>query len=205
MPRAQLPDTEEFLHRTGQPSQDIDTVDRLVDQRAAAFGLPASLDRPRIIFGRAIPFDVAIGLQQFAQPPAGDRLRQEQARIVEAVLADHAQHDAGLARGLHHLPRGRQVRRNRLLHLHVLAGLRADRDRLHAEIRKRADIHVVHFRVPADLFVSGDELAPYWSAKSPSAGLENIRAHGQLKPDIFVGLGVLVRDRARADHSDSHG
>ena len=203
--RAQLPDAEKFLHRPGQPAQNIDAVDRLVDQRAAAFGLPAALDRPRIILRRAIPLDVAIGLQQFAQPSAGDRLRQEQAGIVEAMLAHHAQHDAGLARRLHHLARGLQVRRNRLLHLHVLPGLGADRDRLHAEIRKRADVHVVHLRVAAHLFVSGDEFGAVLLGETPAARLEDVRAHGQLKPDIFIGLGVLVRNRARADHSDSHG
>ena len=41
--------------------------------------------------------------------------------------------------------------------------------------------------------------------EAASARLVDVRAHGQLKPDVFIGLGVLVRNRARADHSDSHG
>ena len=49
------------------------------------------------------------------------------------------------------------------------------------------------------------ELGAVLFGETPSARLEDVCAHGQLKPDIFIGLGVLVRDRARANHSDSHG
>ena len=61
------------------------------------------------------------------------------------MLADDAEHNAGLSRGLDHLPRRIEVGRNRLLHLDVLFRLGADLDRLQAEVRERADVDVVDF------------------------------------------------------------
>ena len=200
-----MPDAEEFLDGAGEPAQDIDAVYGLIDQRPAAFGLPTALNGARVILGRAIPLDVAIGLQQCAETSAGHGPGQKQAGVVEAVLAHHAQDNAALARGLHHQAGCLQSRGDGFLHLHVLATFGAGGDRLHAEIREGADVDVVHFVVAAHLFISGDELAAVLFGETSSARLEDVRAHGQLEPDIFIGLGVLVRDRTRANHSDSHG
>ena len=65
--RAKLPDAEKLLNRAGEPAQNIDLVDGLVDESPAAFGGPASFDGPRVISGRTIPLHVAIALQEFAQ------------------------------------------------------------------------------------------------------------------------------------------
>ena len=158
--RAQLPVAEQLLHGPGQPAQNIDLVDRLVDQRAAAFGCPASLDRAGVIFGATGTTSRSVGLQDLAQPAVGDGFLQELAGIVEAVLADDAQQDAGLARGLDHLARGFEVGRDRLLHLDVLLGFRADLDRLQAEVRERADIDVVDLGVAADFLVGAERTQP---------------------------------------------
>src|SRR6185437_9373443 len=63
------------------------------------------------------------------------------------------------ARGLDHLARGRDIRRDRLLHLNVLAGFGARLQRLQPKIRKGADVHVVHRGVRADVPVIGEKLA----------------------------------------------
>src|SRR5579883_2860043 len=205
VPRAQLPGAEQLVHRPGQPAQDIDLVDRLIDQRAAALRLPTALDGPRIIFGRTEPLHIGVALQELAEPSGGDGALEEQRGIVEPVLAHHAQQDAAAPGGLDHLPRGFEVGRDRLLHLHVLAGLGADCDGLKAEVREGADVDVVHLGVAADLLEGADEFAAVLIREPPAACFENIGADRQLESDVAIHLGVLVRDRARADHSDSHG
>src|ERR1022692_5164010 len=107
---AKLPDRIQLAHRAGQPAQDIDLVNRLVDQRAAALGLPTTLDRPRVVFRRPVPLYVTIAFEQLAQASGGDGPPQELAGIVKTVLADHAQPDARTARRFHHLARRSQVR-----------------------------------------------------------------------------------------------
>ena len=52
---------------TGEPAEDIDAVNGLVDQGAAALGGPAALHRARVVFGRAIPLDVTIALEETAE------------------------------------------------------------------------------------------------------------------------------------------
>src|SRR5579883_1903704 len=205
VPRAQLPGAEQLVHRPGQPAQDIDLVDRLIDQRAAALRLPTALDGPRIIFGRTEPLHIGVALQELAEPSGGDGALEEQRGIVEPVLAHHAQQDAAAPGGLDHLPRGFEVGRDRLLHLHVLAGFGADCDGLKAEVREGADVDVVHLGVAADLLEGADEFAAVLIREPPAACFENIGADRQLESDVAIHLGVLVRDRARADHSDSHG
>src|SRR5262249_2775322 len=95
--RAQLPGAVEFADGAGETAQDVDLVDGLVDERASALGLPAAFEGARVVGRGAVPLDVAIGLQQFAEPAGGDGLRQEDRGIVEAVLADHAEPDIGAA------------------------------------------------------------------------------------------------------------
>ena len=204
MRRAQLPLAEHRRDRTGQPAQNVDLVDRLVDQGASALGLPTPLDGSRIVFGRAVPLHVTVALEQFAQAACRHRTRQEQAGVVEPVLAHHAQEDAPAVRRLDHAARGFQVGRNGLLHLHVLPGLGTDFDGFHAEIRERAYVHIVHVGVAAHLFVGADELRAVLVGELASRRFVDVRAHRQLVSDVFVGPRVHVRNGAGADHSDSH-
>ena len=85
-------------------------MDRLVDQRAAAFRLPTSFDRPRIIFFAAIPLHVCIGLKNFAQAAGRERPFQKQCGIIKPVLARNVQPNVGLTRDLDNLARGIQIR-----------------------------------------------------------------------------------------------
>src|SRR3954453_11363760 len=87
----------------------------------------------------------------------------------------------------------------------MLAGLRADLDGLHAEVRERADVHVIHLGVAANLLVTGDKLRAVLVRELAAGRLEDVRANRQLKADILINLRVLVGNRAGADHSDSHG
>ncbi len=203
MQRAQLPITEQLLHRTGQPAQNIELVDGLVDERASPFGGPASLDGTRIVGRGTVPFHVAIALQQLAQATAGDGLEQKLAGIIEAMLAHHAQHDAAFAGCLDHGARGFHCGRDRLLHLHVLLRFGADLKRLEPEVGERADVHIIDLGMAADLLVAIHELETVLLGELAAGGLINVRTHRQLVPDVPVRLGVLVRNRARPDHSYS--
>src|ERR1700730_10719592 len=95
-------------------------MNSLIDQRAAAFGGPASFDRARVVSGRAKPLNVRVGLKNLAQPSTIDGPPQKLGRIVEAVLAYHSKQDARAASRLDHFARRLQIGRNRLLDLNVL-------------------------------------------------------------------------------------
>ena len=65
-----------------------------------------------------------------------------------------------------------QVGRDGLLHLHVLARSAAQISmRLQAEIGEGADIHVIHVRMAADLFVGGHEFAAVLVGELAARGL----------------------------------
>src|SRR5579864_7135236 len=125
-------------------------MDRLIDERAATFGIPTAFDRPRIIRSSAIPLYVGIGLQDLAKAAGWNGALQELNGIVEAMLAYDAEQDAGAFRDLEHFTRGFEIGRNGLLHLDVFARLGADLKRLKTEIGERADIDVVDARVSAE-------------------------------------------------------
>ena len=88
----------------------------------SVFQLP--LIGARIIRGRAIPFHVRVGLQDFAQAAVTQGAMQKLRGIVEAMLAHHAQLDAGVVGGFDHAARGVEIGRHGLLHLNVFLRLR---------------------------------------------------------------------------------
>src|SRR6185436_8378822 len=76
-------------------------------------------------------------------------------------------------------------------------------DGLEAEIGERADVDVVDFGMTADFLVGFYEFQAVLIGELAAAGLVDIGADGELKTYIPVGLRMLMRDGARADHSDS--
>ncbi len=46
--------------------QDVHLMNCLVDERAAAFGLPTAFDGAGIVFVATEPLNVSVGLEQFA-------------------------------------------------------------------------------------------------------------------------------------------
>ena len=168
----ELPASEDLADRAAEPSQQIHLVDRLVDQRSATFGAPAALDRTRIVVVRPVPLHVGIELQRRAEPPGVERGFQKPARLVEPMLADDAEQDAGAARRVDHLPRGVECRRHRLLHLNMLAATPRMLRRLEPEVRQRADVDVVDRGMTADVFVAGADLAAMFG-REPARGVGN--------------------------------
>src|SRR6185312_12245854 len=199
-----LPITEHLAYGADQVQQNVYLVDRLIDERPAALGGPTSLDRPCIISFRAKPLHVSVGLKNLAETPFIESTAQEKSRVVEAMLTYHVQQNARLVRDVDHLSRGFEIRRDRLLHLYVLLRFSTDFNGLEAEIGERADIDNVHFRVAAEFFIRCDEFAAMQIGELAAGRSVNIRADGQLEPDVFVGFRMFVRDRTRANDSDSH-
>ena len=133
-------------------------MDGLADQRAAAFAGPASLHRPGVILGRAVPLDVRIGLKNSAQPSRGDGSLEKQDGVVEAMLADHAQLNARSAGHDNHACGRLQVDGHGFLHQHMLAVFRPQLDRGQPVAGKRAHIDIVHIGALAELIRRGYEL-----------------------------------------------
>ena len=157
--RAELPVSEKLVDIADQIAQHVDLVDRLVDQRAAAFHSPTALDGPRIILVRAPPFDVGVGLQNAAQTAAGDGLFHEDRGVVEAVLAGHAEHDRGRVGGRHDLARGVEIGGDRLLQLDVFVVAGRGLDGLQTEVGEGADVDEIDIRAAAQILIRRDELA----------------------------------------------
>ena len=139
----------------------------------------------------ALLLDNACQIQLLTEAAGGEGLGEEQAGIVEAVLAHHAKQDPAPARGLDHLARRIEGGCNRFLHLHMLAMLGADFDGLQPEIGKGADVYVVHIGMAADLLVARDKFSAVPLGKTAARGLENVCADGQLVANVFVHLRML--------------
>jgi len=119
-------------------------------------------------------------------------------------MARHPQYDPAAARRLDHAARRFQAGGDGLLHLHVLPGAGADFDGLQAEIGEGAHVHVVHPRMAAHILVRRHELRPVLLRERAPGRLVNVGADGQFESDVAIDPRVQPRDRAGADHSDSH-
>ena len=95
MPSAGFPHSENRSDRAHQVLQDINLMNRLVDERASAFDFPTALNGPRIILIASEPFHVRVSLKQLAQTPRAQSALQEYGGIIKAVLANDAEGDAG--------------------------------------------------------------------------------------------------------------
>jgi peptidyl-prolyl cis-trans isomerase SurA len=202
--RAELPHAVQVLDGPGQPAEDVDLVDGLIDECAAAFDGPAALDGTAVVFGGTKPFDVGVALEQAAEASGVDGALQEHGGVVKAMLADDAEHDSGGAGDLDHPARGGEVGGDGLLHLDMLAGFGADEEGLEAEIREGADIDVIDVGVAADFLEGGDENATMKGGKIRAAGRIDVRAGGYLKADVPVRLGVFVGNGSRSNDAYSH-
>ena len=205
MARAELPISEKLVDIAHQIAQHVDLVDRLVDQRAAAFDSPTALDGPRIILLRAPPFNVGVGLQNAAQTPSGDGFFHEHRGVVEAVLAGHAEHDRSRVGGGDDLARGVEIGGDGLLQLDVFVVAGRGLDGLQAEVGEGADVDEIDIRAAAQILIRRHELAAPERGELLAGLAGNIVAGGDAVADIAVRAGVHVRDGARADDADSHG
>ncbi len=119
------------------------------------------------------------------------------------MLTDDAERNAGAIGRLEHAPRGVEIRGHRLLHLNRPAHGRADLERLQAEVRKRADVHVVDVRPPAEIRVVVDERSAVLTRETPAGLGVDIRTGLHRISDVPVSAGMERGDCARADEADA--
>ncbi len=133
---------EHLDRHAGKPLQQIDAMDRLVDDRAAAIlgklALPA-----RVVVLRAVPFHVAAREHHAAETARVDRGLQLPRAIAETCLEDGADAHASLAGLLQDVVRAFDRRVERLLDHQVFTGADGRERRLEMQRRGRRDAHRV--------------------------------------------------------------
>lgn len=204
MDRAQLPFGTDLRDGAYHPADEVDLVNRLVDQRTAPFALPGTFSRPRIVLLGSMSLDVAIALEDTSQAPVSNRLGNEHARIVEPSLANYIEQHSPLLRDANHLTGSFHGSSNGLLHLNVLARLRAETDRLLPKVGISADVHDIDVRQPAEFRIRRYKFRSVLGCE-PAAGFFRPIAADDVETKILTSLRVQVRNGARSNDSDSHG
>ena len=119
---ANPPHAGDRIDWTDEMEQEIDLMDGLAYQRTAALHCLTALDRACVVFVRAMPLHVSIGLKNPPEPACNECALQKQNRVVETMLAYDAKLDSRLLRGADHSLRRVEIDRHRLLHQHMLSG-----------------------------------------------------------------------------------
>ena len=138
----------DFGHRAHQPGQQIDAVDRLVHQGAAAVQFPgAAPGAAVVVLLGAVPLDVRVADCQSAEAALVDGLLDQLRRFVKPRGKDRGQHDARLVAGVDDLVAAFERDLQRLLDDHVFARPGRRHGRLQMGTAGRADRHHVDLRV----------------------------------------------------------
>ena len=132
-------------HRTHQPEQQVDGVDALVHERAAAVeGERAAPGRGIVVGLRAPPGDERARHRQAAEASCGQRRLERHRAGAEAPGQDARERDARLGAGRDERVATGQRDLEGLLHHDVLAGLGAGRGRPEMVAARRAEADHVH-------------------------------------------------------------
>src|SRR5665213_1776446 len=95
-------------------------MNSLIDQRSPTLTYPTSLDGPTVVFRGPIPLHICVCLENSSQSSIRNCFFKELSRIIEPVLAHHAELNPSLARDFDHCPSSSEGSRNRLLHQNML-------------------------------------------------------------------------------------
>ncbi len=204
MRRAELPKPKDLVNRSDEVQEQVHLMDGLADERTSAFSGPASLDWPCVVLAGTKPFDVRIRLQKVSQSALVDCLLEKKDGVIEAMLADDAELNARLLSHGDHSLRGVKIDGHGLLHKYVFSASGTEFHGGKAISRERADIDEVDFRVAAELLDSLEEFRTGGVGEFAATFRVGVCAGSQLVANIPVGFGVLPRDRARSDNSNSH-
>ena len=195
---------EHFHRHAGEPLQQVDTVNGLVDDRAAAvlgdLALPAG-----VVLGGAIPLHVATREHHAAETSGVDRRLERTRGIAETRLENGADAHARLLGFVQDVIRALDGGVERLLDHQVFAGADRRQRRHEMQRRRRGDahrvepglrqqlIHVIRRETDAVLgreFLGGGARAADDADQPAAAG----GGHG---------ARVEMRDRARADETET--
>jgi hypothetical protein len=122
---------------------------------------------------------------------------------MESMLADHSQLNSCIRCDSNHTIRRRQIHRDWLLHEHVLSRRDAKFNHWKPVIRKRANVDIIHARMPAKLFNTPDILGSMRLSERHALGRRVGCAGSNLKANIAVSRSMFCRDRPCSDDADS--
>src|SRR5579862_5048488 len=179
-------------------------MNSLRNERPAAFNRPGAFPGTRIIFRRAIPLHVGIGLENPTQTVFGEGLAQKKDRVVKAMLAYHSELNSRGIRSLDHAARDRRGGSHRLLHQDVLFRLGAKPDSLRTIIGQRANVDEVNAGMTAELLTCSDEFGPVGLCELHASSRRAVGAGYDVVANPSVSLSVFTSDGACSDDADPH-
>ena len=189
-----------------EPAHEVDGVDGLVDDGAAALHLPSALPvAAGVVFGGTAPGDVALGGLDGAEAAAVEGVLDEDGAGVVAVLEDDAERLAGLVGGVDHGLRLFHGDGHGLLREDVAAQLQGADSHGRVQVVRQADVHDVQLLLGDHLLeVRVGLLAAEQLGACLGALLDEVAAGDQL--DALLGLrghAMERRNTATADDADS--
>ena len=196
---------EHFHRHAGEPLQQVDAVNRLVDDRAAAIlgdlSLPAG-----VVLGGAIPLHVATREHHAPEAPRIDRGLELPRRIAEARLENRADAHAGLLGFRQDVIGAFDRGVERLLDHEVFAGADRRERRLEVQRRRGGDAH----RIEPGLRRAVHACRPWRNrCRARARTSRRWRARRLTTPDQPAaarsghGARMEMRNGARADESET--
>jgi hypothetical protein len=181
----------------------VNLVDGLADESASALPFPTSLDRAAVVFGRAVPLDVCIGLENATQATVPNRPFDKLYAIIEPMLTDDSQLDAAIvSKGDHPVSRG-QVDGHWFLNQHMLFCLGTELDNGKSEVREGANVNVVYVRILAQILPHGNKFGSVGLRKLLPDGCGPVGTGNNFKANIPVRQSVLCGNVSRSNHADA--
>ena len=190
----------------GQPDQQIDGMDRLIDQHAAAFVLPRAAPGPApVVRIGPMPEGVGAGPQQPAQPAGVQGLFQAEGEPLVPALENHAQGHAGtVTRGDHRIALG-GVAGHRFLAQHVHAGLGCGQRHRRVQVVRGADGDDIGLRLRQQLPVIGvPRAAVLGRERAAAVFLARGNRHKLGSRHATNGGGMDRRNVADPDNCETH-
>ena len=197
----------DFDDRPHQPGEQIDAVNRLVHQRAAAVERPGAAPRPAVVvLLRAKPFHVGIADREPAEAAGVDRALQLARRLVKARWKDRRQLDAVFFAFADDPVALRSVIFERLFDDDVLAGAGGGDGRFQMGAAGRGDRDASIPRIGQHCRESRIGGAASFGGKFLGGRGSRAEAGNELCPaDVGDRPRVKSADRAAADDAESDG
>jgi hypothetical protein len=196
-----------FLDGAHEPCQQVDGMDGLVHEGAAAVEGPRAAPRAAVVvLLGAVPLDISVAEGELAEASAVDGLLEQLRGIVETRGEDRAELDACFVAGLDDAVAFFQRHFERLLDDHVFAGLGGGNCRIHVSAAGRGDRHGVHRRIGEHLVERLVSAAGVFKAEGLGAARRRVGAGDEFgAADVGERLGVKTTDHAGADDAKSNG
>ena len=198
-------DRGQLLHRPHQPEEQVDRVDRLIHQRAAAVERPGAAPAAAVVILLGpVPFDDGVPQSQLAEPLRVDRLFQLGAGRVEAARKDGREGHSRLVARVDDPVAPFECHFERLFDDDVFPRLGGHDRRIHVRAARRADCDNVDRRVGQHLFQILIRGRVVLLGEPFGRQRELVVTADQFASGRFDCFGVEPCDHAAADNPKSH-